>query len=82
MDLKLNRKNQLPVHAQLKAQLVYLIHTGQMRAGTQLPTVRQLARYRRVNRNAVSKVFSEMQREGRLSRERGRGNLVSEGQAR
>ncbi len=82
MDLKLNRKNQLPVHAQLKAQLVYLIQTGQMPAGTQLPTVRQLAGYLRVNRNTVSKVFSEMQREGHLSCEPGRGTFVSEAQAK
>jgi GntR family transcriptional regulator len=77
MDLKLNRNNQLPVHAQLKAQLVYLIQSGQMRPGTQLPTVRQLAGFLRVNRNTVSKVFSEMQREGFLSCEPGRGTFVA-----
>lgn len=77
MDLKLNRKNQLPVHTQLKAQLVYLIQSGQLPAGTQLPTVRQLAGFLRVNRNTVSKVFSEMQREGHLSCEPGRGTFVS-----
>ncbi|MBI5581610.1 MAG: GntR family transcriptional regulator [Deltaproteobacteria bacterium] len=82
MDLKLNRKNQLPVHAQLKAQLVYLIQSGQMRAGTQLPTVRQLAGFLRVNRNTVSKVFSEMQREGFLSCEPGRGTFVSAAKAK
>lgn len=77
MDLKLNRQNQLPVHTQLKAQLVYLIQSGQLPAGTQLPTVRQLAGFLRVNRNTVSKVFSEMQREGHLSCEPGRGTFVS-----
>ena len=82
MDLKLNRKNQLPVHAQLKAQLVYLIQSGQMRPGTQLPTVRQLAGFLRVNRNTVSKVFSEMQREGHLSCEPGRGTFVSAAKAK
>ena len=82
MDLKLNRKNQLPVHAQLKAQLVYLIQSGQIRAGTQLPTVRQLAGFLRVNRNTVSKVFSEMQREGHLSCEPGRGTFVSAAKAK
>lgn len=82
MDLKLNRKNQLPVHAQLKAQLVYLIQSGQMAAGTQLPTVRQLAGFLRVNRNTVSKVFSEMQREGHLSCEPGRGTFVSAAKAK
>jgi DNA-binding transcriptional regulator YhcF (GntR family) len=82
MDLKLNRKNQLPVHAQLKAQLVYLIQSGQMRPGTQLPTVRQLAGFLRVNRNTVSKVFSEMQREGFLSCEPGRGTFVAAAKAK
>jgi GntR family transcriptional regulator len=82
MDLKLNRKNKLPVHSQLKAQLVYLIQSGQMRAGTQLPTVRQLAGFLRVNRNTVSKVFSEMQREGYLSCEPGRGTFVSAAKAK
>jgi GntR family transcriptional regulator len=82
MDLKLNRKNQLPVHAQLKAQLAYLIQSGQMRPGTQLPTVRQLAGFLRVNRNTVSKVFSEMQREGYLSCEPGRGTFVSAAKAK
>lgn len=77
MDLKLNRKNQLPVHAQLKAQLVYLIQSNQMRPGTQLPTVRQLAGFLRVNRNTVSKVYSEMEREGYLSCETGRGTFVA-----
>ncbi len=77
MDLTLNRKNQLPVHAQLKAQLVYLIQSDQMRSGTQLPTVRQLAGFLRVNRNTVSKVYSEMEREGYLSCEPGRGTFVS-----
>jgi GntR family transcriptional regulator len=77
MDLKLNRKNKLPVHTQLKAQLVYLIQSGQLPAGTQLPTVRQLAGFLRVNRNTVSKVFSEMQSEGHLSCEPGRGTFVS-----
>jgi DNA-binding transcriptional regulator YhcF (GntR family) len=77
MDLKLNRKNQLPIHTQLKAQLVHLIRTKELVAGTQLPTVRQLAGFLRVNRNTVSKVFSEMEREGYLSCVPGRGTFVS-----
>jgi DNA-binding transcriptional regulator YhcF (GntR family) len=77
MDFKLNRKNHLPVHTQLKAQLTYLIQSGQLSAGTQLPTVRQLAGFLRVNRNTVAKVFADMQREGFLSCEPGRGTFVS-----
>jgi GntR family transcriptional regulator len=82
MELTLNRHNQLPVHAQLKAQLVYLIRSNQMRPGTQLPTVRQLAGFLRVNRNTVSKVYSEMEREGYLSCETGRGTFVAPARAK
>jgi DNA-binding transcriptional regulator YhcF (GntR family) len=77
MDLKLNRKNQLPIHTQLKAQLTHLIRTKELADGAQLPTVRQLAGFLRVNRNTVSKVFSEMEREGYLSCVPGRGTFVS-----
>lgn len=43
MDLNLNRKSQLPIHVQLKAQLTHLIQAGQLAPGVRLPTVRQLA---------------------------------------
>jgi len=77
MDLRLNRKSQLPIHAQLKAQLSHLIQAGQLAPGAQLPTVRQLAGFLRINRNTVSKVFAELEREGYLSCEPGRGTFVS-----
>jgi GntR family transcriptional regulator len=78
MEIKLNRKDQLPIHAQLKAQLLFLIRSGDLQPGAQLPTVRQLAGFLRVNRNTVSKVFSEMEKEGYLSCEPGRGTFVAE----
>jgi DNA-binding transcriptional regulator YhcF (GntR family) len=77
MDLNLNRQSQLPIHVQLKAQLAHLIQAGQLAPGGQLPTVRQLAGFLRINRNTVSKVFAELQREGYLSCEPGRGTFVS-----
>jgi GntR family transcriptional regulator len=78
MKLKLNRKDQLPIHAQLKAQLVYLLRSGELQPGARFPTVRQLAGFLRVNRNTVSKVFSEMEKEGFLSCEPGRGTFVTD----
>jgi len=77
MDLRLNPKDRLPLHIQLKTQLAHLIETGQLETGAQLPTVRQLAGFLRINRNTVSKVFTELEREGYLSCERGKGTFVS-----
>lgn len=80
MDVRLNRKSQLPLHVQLEAQLRHLIQAGQLAPGAQLPTVRQLAGFLRINRNTVSKVFTELAREGYLSCEPGRGTFVSPSQ--
>ncbi len=77
MDIKIDRKNRLPIHTQLKAQLIHLIQTRQLPPGTRLPTVRQLAGFLRVNRNTVSRVFSEMEREGYVVCMAGRGTHVA-----
>jgi len=77
MRFALNRKSPLPIHVQLQAQLTHLIQSGHWRPGTQLPTVRQLARVLRINRNTAAKVFGELERDGYLSCEPGRGTFVS-----
>jgi len=78
MELRVNRHSQLPIHVQLKAQLTHLIQAGQLAPGTQLPTVRQLAGFLRINRNTAARVFADLEREGYLSCEKGRGTFVAQ----
>lgn len=78
MDLQVNRQSQLPIHVQLKAQLTHLIQAGQLAPGTQLPTVRQLAGFLRINRNTAARVFTDLEREGYLTCEKGRGTFVAQ----
>jgi len=78
MDLTVNRQSQLPIHVQLKAQLSHLIQAGQLAPGTQLPTVRQLAGFLRINRNTAARVFADLERDGYLSCEKGRGTFVAQ----
>ncbi len=77
MRLRLKRKSPLPIHVQLKAQLAHLIQAGEWAPGRRLPTVRRLAELLRINRNTASRVFAELEREGYLSCERGRGTFVA-----
>jgi len=78
MDLQVDRHSQLSIHVQLKAQLTHLIQAGQLAPGTQLPTVRQLAGFLRINRNTAARVFTDLEREGYLSCEKGRGTFVAQ----
>jgi DNA-binding transcriptional regulator YhcF (GntR family) len=81
MDLTVNRHSQLPIHVQLKAQLTHLIQAGQLLPGTQLPTVRQLAGFLRINRNTAARVFADLGREGYVMCEKGRGTFVAQPRA-
>jgi DNA-binding transcriptional regulator YhcF (GntR family) len=81
MDLTVNRHSQLPIHVQLKAQLTHLIEAGQLAPGSQLPTVRQLAGFLRINRNTAARVFADLEREGYVMCEKGRGTFVAQPRA-
>jgi len=65
-----------PLYAQLDRSIRAAIAAGWLRAGDQLPTVRQLAVDLRINANTVAKVYAELERAGVLSTQRGIGTFV------
>jgi len=76
--LRVNRQSAVPVHAQLKTQVRHLISTGTLKPGSQLPTVRQLASFLRINPNTVAKALAELQQDGYLESRPGRGTFVTD----
>jgi GntR family transcriptional regulator len=74
--LKVDPKDPTPLYAQLERAIVAAIVTGQVPAGAQLPTVRQLAVDLRVNANTVAKVYTHLERTGVLETRRGVGTFV------
>jgi len=66
-----------PIYAQLERALRAAIATGRLRAGDQLPTVRQLAVDLRVNANTVGRVYAELERAGVIETRRGVGSFVT-----
>jgi DNA-binding transcriptional regulator YhcF (GntR family) len=75
--LKIDPGSYIPVSLQLKEQLRQLIRRGLLAPGSRLPSVRELAGFLRINRNTVLRVFSELESEGFLRSEHGRGVFVS-----
>jgi len=76
--LRVNRESSVPVHVQLKTQIRHLIMTGALKPGSQVPTVRQLAGFLRINPNTAAKALAELQQEGYLESRPGRGTFVAD----
>jgi GntR family transcriptional regulator len=67
MRLSLSKNSDVPLHQQLTEQLVYLIATGGLADGKQLPSVRTLARTLGIHHNTVSKAYQDLLARGWLS---------------
>ena len=77
MQVSIDLRDRTPIYIQLERGLRAAIAAGRLRAGDQLPTVRQLAGDLRVNANTVARVYSELERAGVLETRRGVGSFVS-----
>jgi GntR family transcriptional regulator len=79
MDISLSKKSEIPVHQQLAEQIVFLITTGRLHAGQQVPSVRSLARRLAIHHNTVSKAYQDLVRRDWLRRRKGRRLYVGAG---
>lgn len=77
IHFKLDFRSPLPLHEQIRRELRFLIFSGTLSEGDQLPPIRQLAVSLNVNPNTVARVYREMEQEGILSTHPGRGSFVS-----
>ncbi len=66
----------LPVFEQLRAQIERLIASGQLRAGSKLPTIRQLAHDLDVAWGTVNKVYDALARDGLVETAGRHGTIV------
>jgi DNA-binding transcriptional regulator YhcF (GntR family) len=79
MEIALSKDSDVPLRQQLAEQIVFLITTGQILAGQELPSVRALARQSKVHHNTVSVAYQELVRRGWLTRRRGSQLVVGTG---
>jgi len=74
----LDNASGVPVYLQIKEQVLHAISRGQLHAGDQLPTVREVAVDLEINPNTVNRAYADLEREGVLTSRRGRGTFVSQ----
>lgn len=76
MELNIKRDSSFTIHVQLKEQIKGLILNNLLPEGSQLPTVRQLGEFLRINKNTASKVYKELEEEGYVHSVKGKGTFV------
>jgi GntR family transcriptional regulator len=76
--LRIEPTSASPIYRQMIDQIRDQIVSGQLPAGQQMPSVRQLAEELAVNQNTILKVYNELCREGLLKMERGNGTFVAD----
>src|ERR1700746_2525162 len=76
MQISLNKNSDVPLRQQLAEQIVFMITTGGLHAGEQLPSVRALARQVKVHHNTVSEAYQDLVRRRWVTRHRGSRLIV------
>ena len=78
MKLEIDFTNHVPIYLQIMSQVKHAVASGDLGPGAQLPTVRQLAADLRVNFNTVARAYRQLDEEGIISTQHGRGTFILE----
>lgn len=78
MILHVDQESAVPVFEQLRVQLERLIASGQLRPGSRLPTIRDLAADLGLARGTVNKVYETLARDGWVQAAGRHGTVVLE----
>ncbi|MBI4584522.1 MAG: GntR family transcriptional regulator [Planctomycetes bacterium] len=77
MHLRLEPNSGVPLGFQIVEQLRLAIASGRLQPGEKLPSARDLAGKLQVNFHTVRKAYGDLEREGLLCFERGKGTFVA-----
>ena len=76
MIIKIDELSDIPIYMQLRNQIVMGISSGELKAGEQLPTVRNLALEMGINSMTVSKAYQLLKTEGYIMTDKKNGARV------
>jgi GntR family transcriptional regulator len=80
MEIRLSNTDGVPVYRQIISQVKYMVASGRLRPGQELPAIRSLAEKLVINPNTVVRAYNELQRDGIIESRHGSGTYVCEPQ--
>ena len=76
--INVNPASFIPIYEQVKKEVRRLVAMGALKAHESLPSIRDLAGELVVNPNTVARAYRELEQEGLIYTQKGRGCFVSE----
>jgi GntR family transcriptional regulator len=78
MQIHLEAKDGVPIYLQVMQQIKYLIASGRLQPGEELPSIRTLAEQLLVNPNTIARAYRELELAGVVEKRRTAGTYVSD----
>ena len=78
MDISINVTDGVSIYRQIVNQVKYLVASGLLKPGEELPPIRTLALQLKVTPNTIVKAYGELEISGVLHKRQGSGTFVSE----
>ncbi len=78
MHIEISLNDGVPIYRQIVNQIKYLVASGKIRPGDELPPIRTLAEQLTVTPNTIVKAYGELEDEGVLFKRRGAGTYVAD----
>lgn len=79
MDITINLTDGVPIYRQIVNQVKYLVASGLLSPGEELPAIRTLALQLKVTPNTIVKAYDELESSGVVHKRQGSGTFVSDG---
>jgi GntR family transcriptional regulator len=79
VDITINLADGVPIYRQIVNQVKYLVASGLLRPGEEMPPIRALALQLKVTPNTIVKAYGDLEIAGVIHKRRGSGTFVSEG---
>ncbi|MBC7817252.1 MAG: GntR family transcriptional regulator [Planctomycetaceae bacterium] len=78
MQIHISPHDGVPIYQQVVNQIKYLVASGRLAAGEELPAIRVLAEQLLVNPNTVARAYRELETAGIVEKRRTAGTYVSD----
>ena len=78
LEIKIDTNTADPIYQQIAEQIKLLVYSGEINAGEQIPSVRDLATWLQLNPSTVARAYYFLKQEGLVVTSRRRGTIIQD----